>query len=77
MVKTEQVPQVLLKMISDGHIEWCKNGEDIRIADRDEFYSNVLQKYTSCSSASSFKRNMNFYGFYRVRHLLSSTIHLL
>jgi SPX domain protein involved in polyphosphate accumulation len=67
MVKAVQLIPVLQRMIKAGHLEWCENGQDIRIVDRENFYSTIVGQFTQCEDATSFKRNMNNYGFYKVR----------
>jgi hypothetical protein len=48
-------------------IQWSESGQAFRIIDTDKFSNDVLPKYFRTSKFSSFQRNLNLYGFSKVR----------
>merc|ERR1711862_642939 len=48
-------------------IEWSVSGKAFRIDNVSQFASIVLPKYFRTSKFSSFQRNLNLYGFFKVR----------
>ena len=63
----QKFPETLRKMIMAGHLEFGSNNEDIRIVDPDSFYNNVIKQYNKGETKTAFKRQLSFYGFYKVR----------
>jgi hypothetical protein len=49
------------------YITWSESGLAFRIHDIDGFTANVLPKYFRTKKFSSFQRNLNLYGFSKVR----------
>jgi len=48
-------------------IEWSSSGRAFRIDNASKFASIILPKYFRTSKFSSFQRNLNLYGFFKVR----------
>mmetsp|Transcript_83053 Transcript_83053/g.240329 ORF Transcript_83053/g.240329 Transcript_83053/m.240329 type:complete len:225 (-) Transcript_83053:111-785(-) len=48
-------------------ISWSESGKAFRITDVDDFAATVLPKYFRTRKFSSFQRNLNLYGFTKVR----------
>mmetsp|Transcript_34594 Transcript_34594/g.98425 ORF Transcript_34594/g.98425 Transcript_34594/m.98425 type:complete len:230 (-) Transcript_34594:125-814(-) len=48
-------------------VSWSGSGKAFRITDVDEFAGTVLPKYFRTKKFSSFQRNLNLYGFTKVR----------
>mmetsp|Transcript_31956 Transcript_31956/g.77545 ORF Transcript_31956/g.77545 Transcript_31956/m.77545 type:complete len:207 (-) Transcript_31956:27-647(-) len=48
-------------------ISWSESGKAFRIFDVDSFMASVLPKYFRTKKFSSFQRNLNLYGFAKVR----------
>merc|ERR1711862_1092534 len=48
-------------------IEWSVSGKAFRIDNVSQFASIVLPKYFRTNKFSSFQRNLNLYGFFKVR----------
>jgi len=51
----------------DAFISWSESGFAFQILDVDGFTSSVLPKYFRTKKFSSFQRNLNLYGFTKVR----------
>lgn len=51
----------------NAFISWSESGFAFRILDVDGFTSSVLSKYFRTKKFSSFQRNLNLYGFTKVR----------
>lgn len=73
----QQFPRRLYKMLQcessqsdsqDKLIEWSHSGKAFRISDVSRFSNEILSKYFRTSKFSSFQRNLNLYGFSKVRH---------
>jgi len=70
----QQFPRRLYKMLqsesgnpSHNIIKWSESGGAFQIADISTFSSLVLPMYFKTSKFSSFQRNLNLYGFSKVR----------
>lgn len=70
----QQFPRRLYKMLqfesgsqSRNIISWSESGEAFRIADVSIFSSVILPLYFRTSKFSSFQRNLNLYGFSKIR----------
>jgi len=70
----QQFPRRLYKMLqsesgrsSPDMISWSESGGAFRIADVSIFSSLVLPMYFRTSKFSSFQRNLNLYGFHKIR----------
>jgi len=48
-------------------ISWSESGKAFRIFDVDSFMASILPKYFRTKKFSSFQRNLNLYGFAKVR----------
>lgn len=58
---------VLSETTSRKVISWSDSGKAFRIWDADEFAKTVLPKYFRTAKFSSFQRNLNLYGFCKIR----------
>jgi len=70
----QQFPRKLYKMLqsesdnsSPDIISWSESGKAFRISDISIFSSLVLPMYFRTSKFSSFQRNLNLYGFHKIR----------
>ena len=50
-------------------IHWSKDGNSINIMDPSNFSNKILPKYFKHNNYSSFKRQLNLYGFYKIRNI--------
>jgi len=71
----EQFPVKLHKILDhcdlDGYsfiISWLPHGRAFKIHDMPLFIEQVMPKYFYQSKMSSFRRQLNFYGFYKLRN---------
>lgn len=56
-------------------ISWSKDGKSFFISDVNDFSNSVLPKYFRTKKFSSFQRNLNLYGFTKVRRGPGTNIH--
>mmetsp|Transcript_10682 Transcript_10682/g.23638 ORF Transcript_10682/g.23638 Transcript_10682/m.23638 type:complete len:221 (-) Transcript_10682:49-711(-) len=67
----QQFPRKLYDMLEaeskDDIVHWSSSGRAFRIADVSRFSKEVLSKYFKTSKFSSFQRNLNLYGFTKIR----------
>lgn len=69
----QQFPRRLYEMLqtesklTDASIKWSNSGKAFQIYNVQEFTDTVLSKYFRTKKFSSFQRNLNLYGFTKVR----------
>mmetsp|Transcript_36677 Transcript_36677/g.88371 ORF Transcript_36677/g.88371 Transcript_36677/m.88371 type:complete len:210 (+) Transcript_36677:234-863(+) len=67
----QQFPRKLYDMLEaeseDAIVYWSSSGRAFRIADISQFTKEVLPKYFKTTKFSSFQRNLNLYGFNKIR----------
>ena len=50
-------------------IHWSKDGESINIMDPSKFSNKILPKYFKHNNYSSFNRQLNLYGFHKIKNI--------
>lgn len=68
--KTPKFLRRLFREVSNPEnesISWSENGEKLRITDKTRFINNVLPKISRTKEYSTFIRQLNMYGFVKIR----------
>ena len=65
----EKLFKILESKENNHLIHWSKDGKSINITDPYRFSNNILPKYFKHNNYSSFNRQLNLYGFYKIKNI--------
>ena len=65
----EKLFKILENKENNHLIHWSKDGKSINIRDPYRFSNKILPKYFKHNNYSSFNRQLNLYGFYKIKNI--------
>ena len=65
----EKLFKILESKENNHLIQWSRDGKSINITDPFRFSNKILPKYFKHNNYSSFNRQLNLYGFYKIKNI--------